>query len=168
MFVPFDQLSPFSRIWIYPSDQLMSEQTERVVGEELTTFVSNWMVHGEPLRASYQILNGHFVLLGAEEQTSGCSIDTSVRMMKEIGIKIGGNFLDRTNVFFLINDDVLKIPISQLRNQFNQGKWNAKSLVFNLLLERKGDLSEQWLQPASATWVKKYLPVETVTDKPYL
>ena len=85
MFIPFQKLSPQSRIWIYQSDKIFSEHDTVILKQQLTAFTEDWLVHGAPIEASFDLRYDRFAIVAANDPTSGCSIDSSVRAMKELG-----------------------------------------------------------------------------------
>ncbi|MEO5975612.1 MAG: hypothetical protein ABIS36_00985 [Chryseolinea sp.] len=165
MFVPFDSLPDHSRLWIYQSPKKISSSDSSTISESLTSFTSRWSAHGEPLNASFQILYDQFVLLAVDEEVhaaSGCSIDDSARVIKEIGSRIGVDLFDRSSVAFLVNSKVITIPLASLNKEYAAGLWTRQSLLVNTLLLRKGDVKNGLLVPAELTWLKRYLPIEKV------
>ena len=94
---------------------------------------------------------------------SGCSIDDSVRTLKKLGEELNIDFFDRTLVAFKNQEEVITIPISDLKKKFEEGVWNSRQLVFNNLVSTKGELSQGWLVPAGSTWLKRYLPQRDIS-----
>ncbi len=165
MFVPFQSLPDYSRIWIYQANKKLDSKSVAILSETLKTFTENWMVHGQPMHASFDIRFYRFVILAANEginAASGCSIDSSVRTLKEVGHALQVDFFDRSEVAFKNVDDVLTLNISTLKNSLSNGDWNADTLMFQNLIAEKSQLDTAWLIPAKASWLKRYLPHETV------
>ena len=165
MFVPFQSLPEYSRIWIYQANKKLDVKSIAILSETLKTFTENWMVHGQPMHASFDIRFDHFVILAANEginAASGCSIDSSVRTLKEIGQAIQVDFFDRSEVAFKNAGEVLTLNINTLKNSLANKEWNADTLVFHNLLTEKSQLDTAWLIPAKASWLKRYLPSEEV------
>ena len=165
MFVPFDKINDHSRIWIYQSSRKLNIDEVRIISESLKAFTERWLVHGSPMQASFDIRFNQFVILAADEDVnsaSGCSIDDSVRTFKKLGAELGVDFFDRTQVAFLISDEVLLMPISDLKNKLSDGVWTRETIVFNNLIASKGELNNFWQVPASATWLKRFLRKQTV------
>ncbi len=165
MFVPFQSLPGYSRIWIYQANKKLDSKSIVILSESLKTFTENWTVHGQIMQASFDIRFDRFVILAANEginATSGCSIDSSVRTLKEIGQILEVDFFDRTEVAFKKDDDVLTLKISDLKNHLLKGDWSGDILMFHNLINEKSQLETGWLVPAKASWLKRYLPYETV------
>jgi hypothetical protein len=165
MFVPFEKIGNSSRIWIYQSSRKFNLDEVRIISESLRAFTERWLVHGSPMQASFDIRFNQFVILAADEDVnsaSGCSIDDSVRTLKKLGSDLNIDFFDRTQVAFRTADDVFLISTPDLKNKFSAGTWNAETTVFNNLVPSKGDLDTTWQVPAGSTWLKRFLPKQTV------
>ncbi len=165
MFTPFQSLPDHTRIWIYQSNRKFNQLEKDIISNELLTFTNQWSAHGTPLSASFDIRFNQFVILAVDEHStvaSGCSIDNSVRTIKELGQKLNVDFFDRTLVSFRSQDKVFAIPVRELKKTYQEGFWNSQSLVINNLISSKGDLNSDWLVPAGLTWLKRYIPSETI------
>lgn len=161
MYVPFDKIPDHSRIWIYQSNRKLTEQEKQQASAALKDFCDGWSAHQQDLKTSFTIEHDHFIILAADEdyhQPSGCSIDTSVRALKELQGRIGVDFFDRTHVAFLVNGQVVTRPLTRLRAVFESGELQAGSLTFDNLVPSRGDLAARWKAPVEKTWLAKYLP----------
>ena len=166
MHLPFDKLPDHSRIWIYQASRPLNSGEVSIISDELSAFTNEWSAHGIPLKASFDIRFQQFVILGADEkaqEASGCSIDDSVRKVKELEGKIGGvDLFDRRRIAFMIGNDVKTIHMEDLKKELNNGVWHGGTLVFNNVIKSKSELTNGWLIPAETTWLKRYLPSETI------
>lgn len=165
MFVPFEKIQDSSRIWIYQVNRKFNSEESMIISQALRAFTEGWLVHGSPMRASFSLRYDQFVILAADEDAntaSGCSIDDSVRTFKRLGSALTMDFFDRTLVAFKKGDHVFTIPSSDLKTKLTDGLWNGETLVFNNLVNTKRDLSNAWLVPARNSWLKRYLPKQTV------
>jgi hypothetical protein len=166
MHVPFHTLPESSRLWIYQSDKPINPVQQDAISEVLTTFTTNWEVHGKPMHGSFEIIQNHFVILAADEDinaASGCSIDDSVRVMRALGERLSLDFFNRSNVAFSEGDEIRLIPLAALKGMFMDGSLRRESLMFNTLIQAKSQLKNNWLIPASSSWLKRYLPQESVS-----
>jgi hypothetical protein len=167
MFIPFEKINDGARVWIYQANRKFNSNEAKIISEALLTFTESWLVHGSPMQASFALRFEQFVILAADEQSSaasGCSIDGSVRTLKRLGSELAINFFDRSIVAFMKGENVFTIGSSDLKEKLNDGIWNQDSLMFNNLVGSKGDLSRFWLVPAGSTWLKRYLPRQTVVS----
>lgn len=165
MFVPFQTLHDQSRIWIFQSSRKFNSQEARIISDALSTFTDGWLVHGNAMKASFDLRFDQFIILAADEQAnaaSGCSIDDSVRTLKKLGEELNIDFFDRTQVAFKNLEEVITIPIASLKKKLEERVWDINSLMFNNLVGIKRELGQGWLVPAGSTWLKRYLAHETL------
>lgn len=164
MYIPFQSLPPHSKVWIYQADKILSEEQKHIISQRLHAFTEAWTVHGVDMETSYDIAFNQFIVLAANDHASGCSIDHSVRTIKSIGENLDIDFFNRDLIAFKKENGISLIPMKELKAKLNEGQWNVDSLVFNNLVSTKGDLEKMWLLPAGATWLKRYLPTQTISQ----
>lgn len=165
MFVPFETLPPSSRVWIYQSNKLFTQEQKQILSEALQAFTDSWTAHGAPMKASFQLPYDHFIVLAADEQStsaSGCSIDDSVRTIKAIGSTTSLDFFDRKSVAFVKDNSIELIPMSDLKKEAVSARWGEQSQMVNTLVGTKQELSG-WVMPAGQTWLKRYLSHDAVS-----
>jgi hypothetical protein len=166
MYIPFEQLPPHARVWIYQADRAFSTDEEKIISSTLTNFCLQWAAHGNPLRTSFQIQYHRFVILAVDESSagaSGCSIDGSVRVLKELGDQLNINFFDRTQIAFLIDGEIKTHLLSELNSLFESAKLAASTLTFNNLVPTKEEWEANWKSTVEKSWLIKYLPKDTLS-----
>ena len=168
MLVPFESLPSSSRVWVYQSDRTLTEAQKNIISQTLSSFCDNWMTHGTPMKASFDIRYDHFIIVAADEQfnaASGCSIDDSVRVFKALQEKLKINLLERNHVAFKLSDHHVEIvPLHLLKQKSREGFWNQNTLMFNNLITKKVQLEEAWIVHAGSSWLKRYLSKETAVS----
>lgn len=145
-----------SRVWVYQSSRPFSEQQTLEVNEQLKQFYLQWMVHGKEVKGWAGLLFNRFIVLMADEsvhEVSGCSIDSSVRVLKSIERQYETKLFDRLSITFLINDKPEALPMNQVQYALDKGYISADTLLFNNLVDTKKDLLDNWLQPLSQSWL---------------
>lgn len=168
MFVPFETLSPTSRIWVYQSNRSLSPGEVEYAETRLRDFTDRWAVHGSLLPCSFAVKYNQFVVLAADEEqqnTSGCSIDSSVRELKDLEQSLGIDLFDRNRIAFLLDGKVELLPLSELKEKFSGGMLDEATLTFNNLVTTKADLESNWLVPAHKTWLKRYIANALAKEK---
>ena len=154
-----DTLPDSARVWIYQSSRALTGE-EAIKLEMLSNqFVSGWNAHGKKLSAGFEFLHNHFLVLSVDETVhgaSGCSIDSSVDLIRHLNTTFNVDFLDRKNVAVLENETVKLIPLTSLKAEVESGRFTGASMVFNNLVPSLGDFRNNWLSPASETWLKRY------------
>ena len=161
MYIPFNKLAPESRMWIYQANRVLTNEEAELVSTKLKAFCDQWLAHGHPLKTSFKIEYNLFLILAVDENVSGasgCSIDGSVRMLKEFQTQLGIDFLDRSNIAFLVDNTLVLHKLADLKRLFNEGILTGKSASFNNALTLKHELETKWIEKASESWLSKYLP----------
>jgi len=157
-----ENFSPDSRVWIYQGSRILSLSEALDLEVYLQQFANEWLSHGAEVKAYANLFFGQFIVLMADEtQTgvSGCSTDSSVRFVKQMGEKFNVDFFDRTMLAFFVKDKVQLLPMSQLdyafRNQFITGD----TLYFNNVIASRKELESKWIIPVKESWLSKKLVV---------
>jgi hypothetical protein len=147
-----------SRVWIYQSSRLFT-LSEAIQAEELLErFVTNWQSHGTPVKGYANLLFGRFIVLMADETASGvsgCSTDSSVRLIKEIEKTFSVNLFDRQMLAFIIKDNIQLLPLSQVQYAINNNFIQPGTAYFNNLVQTKEELQTNWIIPVKDSWLAK-------------
>ncbi|HOZ68911.1 MAG TPA: hypothetical protein PLU11_03310 [Chitinophagaceae bacterium] len=151
-------LDPQSRVWIYQCNRLFSLSEAFEVEDILKQFTGSWLSHGTPVKGAAYLFFGQFVVLMADETASGvsgCSTDTSVRLIKDIEQRFGVTLFDRLSLAFVVKDKVELLPLSQLPYAAENGFINGDTLYFNNLVQTKKELETNWIIPVKESWLAK-------------
>lgn len=147
-----------SRVWVYQSSRLFTMGEALEIEDILNDFIKNWMSHGIPVKGYANLFFGQFIILMADEAAtgvSGCSTDSSVRLIKEIEKKFSVNMFDRTTLAFLVKDIIQLLPMQQLQYALDNNFLTLNSLYFNNLVETKAELEKNWIIPLKDSWLAK-------------
>jgi hypothetical protein len=151
-----EDFAPNSRVWIYQCNRIFFMQEALEIEPMLEQFVAQWQAHGAPVKGFANLFFGRFIILMADEsntQVSGCSTDSSVRLIKEIEQKFNVNMFDRTLLSFFIKDKVEQIPLSQLNYAITNGFIQPDTLYFDNTVLTKITLENNWINAAKNTWL---------------
>ena len=97
----FDGFSDESRVWLYTANRAITPTEAPFVQENLEHFASSWKAHSTPLKAKACLLHEYTIAFVVDQSTanaSGCSVDSSVRFVKELGKELNIDFFNRLNV----------------------------------------------------------------------
>lgn len=159
MYIPFQEMPASSRIWVYQSDRQFDTSELSWIRSLLTSFCEGWNTHGQRMPTSFEIMYDQFILLGVDEKDlgpSGCSIDSSVRIIRSIEEETGVNLLDSGKVSFLSEEKVTVNRLADLRQSISKGVLHPETPIFNPIVSTKSDLTEKWIIPAKDSWLKRY------------
>ncbi len=154
-FIPED-FHPTSKVWIYQSSRLFSISEAFEMEDMMKDFVSKWNSHGTPVKGYANLFFGQFIIIMADETAtgvSGCSTDSSVRLIKQIEETFKVNMFDRQNLAFIIKDKIQLLPLAQLNYALENSFITPDTLYFNNLVATKQDLLSKWIVPAKETWL---------------
>lgn len=145
-----------SRVWIYQSNRMFNNDEVLEIKELLNEFVSQWKSHGIPVKGNAHLFFNQFIVLLADETAtgvSGCSTDSSVRLIKIIEERFSVNMFDRLALAFVIKDSVQLFPLAQLQDAFDKNLINSDTLYFNNLVQTKEELEHKWIIPLKDSWL---------------
>jgi hypothetical protein len=151
-----EKFSPDSHVWIYQSSRLFTLNEALVIEDLLNDFTAKWLSHGVPVKGAGNLFFGQFIILMADEKASGvsgCSTDSSVRLIKDIEQRFGVNMFDRTTLAFVVKDKVQLLPLSQLQYAYDNGFISTDTLYFNNLVQTKEELEDNWIVPIKNSWL---------------
>jgi len=168
MDLDFQQLLPAdfndsSRVWIYQSSRMFFISEALELEEMMQEFVQGWHSHGIPVKGYANLFFGRFIILMADETAtgvSGCSTDSSVRLIKAIEEKFKVDLFNRQSLAFVVKDKIEQVPLSQLSYAFENKFIDEDTLYFNNTVLTKKQLAENWIIPISNSWLKKQLEVK--------
>lgn len=159
MLTSFEKMGDNSRIWIYQSDRPINGLEKQKIQQETEEFLMQWAAHGNDLRAASTILHDHFLIISIDEAfnlASGCSIDSSVHFVQELGKRYSINFFERTNLAFWQNEDIRLVKLRDLKGLIVSEQISPNSVFFENTIQTKGKLENHWRVQASETWLKRY------------
>jgi len=157
-----ENFSPDSRVWIYQSSRLFTMSEALAIEDLLNDFTDKWLSHGTPVKGAGYLFFGQFIIIMADEKAtgvSGCSTDSSVRLIKDIEQRFGVNMFDRTTLAFVVKDKVQLLPLSQLQYAFDNRFIGSHTLYFNNLVQTMAELENNWLVPIKDSWLSKKITV---------
>ncbi len=161
--IPAD-FSDNSRVWVYQSSRAFIEKEEREVNEQLYQFYTQWQTHGEPVKGWAKLLFNQFIVFMADEsqsQVSGCSTDSSVRVVKSIERQYDVNMFDRMVLTFLVNSKAQMLPVNQVQYALDKGYIQADTPLFNNVVGTKQELMNNWLIPLNESWLAGRIQLKT-------
>ena len=146
-----------SRVWIYQCNRAFREKEVLEINEQLLQFYEQWESHGKKVKAWAGILFNQFIVMMADEKASalvgGCSIDSSVRIIKSLEHQYGIQLFDRMSISFLIEDKVQMLPLQQIKYAAEKGYINKDTLFYNNAITTKEEMLHSWLVPIHESWL---------------
>lgn len=143
------------RIWIYQADRQMTATDKAKAQDKLALFTAEWKAHGRSLAATAEIRYDRFVILMVDDTIApptGCSIDKSVYLLKEIERETGLNLFDRLQLAYRKGDQILVAPRHEFEQLIATGEVTDDTIVFNNLITSYPELETHWEVPLKESW----------------
>lgn len=153
-------LPDHSRVWIYTSSREFTNAEIEEIEHAGRAFVATWKVHGKPLEAEFNIVYKRFVVIAANEEVagvSGCSIDSSVKFIKEAEEKFRVSLLDKLNLAYHHGTSINVLPMMQFQQEIEKGNITNDTIVFNNMVENVGQMRSSWEIPLYQSWHQQLL-----------
>ena len=159
MFVAHENLGEESRVWIYPSSRKFYPQELDGLKQQITDFVTNWKSQDENCKASYQLLYERFIVFYVDENTviQNSDIDAQVSFIFQLQQEYEVELLDKMNVCFKQGEFVQYKEVKDFKKLIKNKSVNAKTVVFDNLVQTKYDLDNFWEVPITESWYSRFL-----------
>jgi hypothetical protein len=147
--------SPQSKVWIYQSNREFSTSEVAEIQEKLDAFTSQWQAHGKQLKAKGEVVYNFFIVITVDETASnvtGCSIDASVRVLKEIEEKYHVDLFNRFNMAYLVDGKVVTLNKEDFETLVTIKKITPDTIVFNNMVQTLEDYQRKWEVPFAQSW----------------
>jgi hypothetical protein len=150
-----NKLPDSSRVWVYQSNRVFSESELFDLKKYLDNFNLSWEAHGKKLNSAIELYYHQFIVLFVDEsfqEATGCSIDKSVALMKDIEAKFSVEMLDRMNLAYRQEQSIKNIKIGDFQLKARSGEFDTNLVVFNNLVKNKGEFLANWETTAKKSW----------------
>jgi len=147
--------SPQSKVWVYQSDRNFSAAEVESIQQQLNDFTAQWKAHGRQLIAKAEVLYNYFIVFIVDEASAnatGCSIDASVRVIKEIEQTYHVDLFNRFNMAYKANDQIVVSSKEDFETLISIGKVGPGTIVFNNLVQNLGEFETKWEVPFENSW----------------
>ena len=158
-----ENLADHSRIWVFQSERKLTNQEQAFMQDVLGQFIKGWASHGDDVYGGFEIAYSMFIIVGADESKTslgGCSIDSLHGIIKEIGKKLDIDFFNRLNIACEKEDgEVALYNMGEFKSLAQKDVITGQTIVFNNLIEKKGDLADKWKTSVKNSWHKNLLEI---------
>ena len=159
MLVNFSEMNASSKVWIYTSDRSFKDEEIVEINKLVEAFINTWKRHGDDLKASFEIKYNQFLVLAVDESynnISGCSIDASVNLIKQLEQQFNVDLTNKLNLPFRNVADINVVSYADFQSYAKQGKISPDTIVFNNMVGTVGDYKTKWEVEASSSWHKRF------------
>jgi len=155
MTFPFSQMPPNAKVWIYASDKIISHEQLIIINDMAIPFIQNWTAHQNQLKAEFAVLYNCFLIFMVDEgfnEISGCGIDKSVNLVKDIEKQTNLNLFNRLKIQIIKNNEVTIFNKTDIISKIENGETNSFTKTFNNQITTKSDFDNNWIIPLEQAW----------------
>jgi hypothetical protein len=149
-----------AKIWVYPAQRPFTPEELSYLQNTLTKFLTSWEAHGQSLTGTYRVIENQFLVLAVDEEiqsATGCSIDKSVALLKNIEQQLGLTLTDRSLVAYKNQSEpVQMIHFTKVKEAIGLGQITPETVIYNFSIVQYGQLSNDFALLAKNSWVSKY------------
>jgi hypothetical protein len=144
----------FLRVFTASRD-LSDAECETLQGE-LQAFLGAWSAHEKAVAGALEILDGRFVVVAADESVtklSGCSKDSLVGAMRQLGSKLGVDFITSPPIVYRSSSGIRAVDRGEFGRLAETGEVTADTPVFDTIVGTVGAFRDEGFEkPAADSW----------------
>ncbi|MGH8014996.1 MAG: ABC transporter ATPase [Candidatus Zixiibacteriota bacterium] len=151
----YKNLKDNARVWVFQANRPLLEKEIQSIREQGQEFILKWSAHGAKLDAAFEVFHNQFIVLFVDEEqakASGCSIDKSIRFIKQLEMEFDISLLDRNLVAYKDSGRIIIISREVFVERIRNGVLNENTIVFNTLVSTKKEFLTGWETPLKSSW----------------
>lgn len=149
-----------AKVWIYQADREFSYDELDEIRPMIFDFLDQWTSHQSMLMTYGNVFHRRFLAMFVDESlagASGCSIDASVRFVKQLESHFGVSLMGRDTVAYMIDEEISTLPLNELGSAVSDGRLQADTFVFDNLVKNKDAFLKEWCKPMNESWHKRFV-----------
>lgn len=153
----FDELTAEGRVWIYTSNRVLNDEEQKDIHSKLNDFLGQWAAHGKSLQADFKIFYNQVMVLAVNEnfeEATGCSIDSSVQIFRELDTTYNIDLFNRLNLAFVIEEQIRIVQLAELNTAYQAGLIKADSILLDNSLYQLSKFRASWKVPLNQSWAQ--------------
>ena len=155
--IPFENQVNSSKVWVYISDNRISELQKNIINTFTSEFLSSWKSHGELVQGSISVVDDYFLLICAnvsDGNMCGRAVDANVRFVKELQDLTGLSLLNRLTVAYRNSENQIMISsYGELKTLIDNNDFASIKSVFNNRVLTKEEFISSFEQPVDTCWL---------------
>lgn len=149
-----------SKVWIYSSDRLLTDNESETIDHLLVDFTRQWVSHNVSLKAAGKVLNNRFIVLAVDESIEnpgGCSIDKSVHFIKSIETQFGIHLFDRLTIYYQKDSEMKSFHFNELKDKIADGEISGATKIYDSTIIKLRPLQNEFIKEAGNSWLAKFM-----------
>ena len=161
--MPLNKLDESSRVWVYNTKEFLSPEQIKVVLERTADFIKKWTAHQQELYGGCGFAFFRHLIIAVDEtraSASGCSIDSCVHFLEDLGKELEIDFFDRMQYTFLLDDTPYKVHHKDLQIAFEDKEINEQTLFVDPSVQRLDSFHTQFTKPLADSFQYRFIREE--------
>lgn len=156
-----DQLKESERVWFYGFTKQLNHDQLLDLKNLLSAFTEQWKSHGKQVKGKGMLIDDTLIAITVDNgfmEASGCSIDSSVQVIKEITEKYSLDTFDRLKIGVLQSGKIKYLRENQVKVQLKEEGLSLHSLYLDETVVM-GSRKKELLKPIADSWMLKRMSI---------
>ena len=156
MYVSYNELNEKARCWVFITDKPIIEN-KYIVTEFLKNLCQKWVSHGKDVVSSFQLYKENFIILFAEDEISGCSIDSSSTLLRESLNQLKIDIQPNSKIGIFIDENIEFKDKSTLVKLISDKELSVENKMVNTTVKNKGEFDKNWILNINKSWLVNFI-----------
>tara|TARA_Y100000817_G_scaffold31315_2_gene21873 strand:+ start:1206 stop:1679 length:474 start_codon:yes stop_codon:yes gene_type:complete len=156
MYVPFDKIDESAKCWIYILEKNINFKSDEI-NLILKSLCEKWKSHNNEVVSSFQIYRDRYIILFAEEGISGCSIDSSNRLLRYELDRLNINVMPNSKIGIFIENKIKLEDRSSIINLIQANKLRPNDKMINTTVTNKKEYNKNWILEINKSWLTNFI-----------
>ena len=156
MYVPFDKIDENAKCWIYILEKNINFESDEI-NLILKSLCEKWRSHNNEVVSSFQIYRDRYIILFAEEGISGCSIDSSNRLLRYELDRLNINVMPNSKIGIFIENKIKLEDRSSIINLIQANKLQPNDKMINTTVTNKKEYNKNWILEINKSWLTNFI-----------
>ena len=156
MYVTFDKIDENAICWIYILEKNINFKSDEI-NLILKSLCEKWKSHNNEVVSSFQIYRDRYIILFAEEGISGCSIDSSNRLLRYELDRLNINVMPNSKIGIFIENKIKLEDRSSIINLIQANKLQPNNKMINTNVTNKKEYNKNWILEINKSWLTNFI-----------
>lgn len=156
MYVDLDNIDGNAKCWIYTLKKNCKNVNEQI-HKFLKKICENWMTHGNSVKASFDVYDNRYIILFAENNISGCSIDDTNRIVREKLNELNIEIMPNSKIGIFSNKKTVYYDRLQLLDKIKANEISISDKMIDTTIRTKFDYDKKWIVEINNSWLINFI-----------
>ena len=156
MYVSYNKLNKRARCWVYITEKPIVKK-KKLVKSFLKNLCQEWTSHGEDVISSFKLYKENFIILFAEDEISGCSIDSSSGLLRENLNQLKIDIQPNSKIGIFIEENIEFKDRSALIKLINNKELRLDNKMVNTTVKNKEEFDKNWILDINKSWLINFI-----------